>query len=171
MREERHDREQYFFDEATAQRLVAFLSRWEHPCCVCAPTIGERLAEAGHDVTILDVDERFAHLPGYRPYDVTRPPWIDRRFDGILCDPPFFNVSLSVLRDALRQLSHHDDRQPVLLGYLSRRADAVVEAFSRFSLRTTGIRLHYTTVDASERNEIELFSNLDDDTLAPLREP
>ena len=117
----------------------------------------------GRAVTCLDLDERFAHLPGFRRYDVKRPDWLGERFGVILCDPPFFNVSLSTLRAALRQLAHHDASQPLLLGYLKRRAAAVESTFSEFGLRATEERFGYETVVESEKNDIVLFSNLERD--------
>ncbi len=57
------------------------------------------------DATILDIDERFADVPGYRHFDITRPEWLGIEFGAILCDPPFFNVSFRQLGDALRTLA------------------------------------------------------------------
>jgi len=38
--EERHQREQYFFDRETLAALSDFVSRFERPCCLCAPMVG-----------------------------------------------------------------------------------------------------------------------------------
>ena len=74
--EERHAREQYFFDEATLDHLAAYVASWPSPCCLCAPLLGQRLVELGVDVAILDVDERFSDVPGFRRFDVYRPDWL-----------------------------------------------------------------------------------------------
>ena len=63
---ELHEREQYFFDEETLEHLTAFLGEWSAPCCICAPLLGRYAAERGVPVTILDIDERFAGVQGFR---------------------------------------------------------------------------------------------------------
>ena len=73
---ELHENEQYFFDEATLAHLAGFLGRWEAPCCVCAPLLGQRLRESGVRVRVLDIDARFEGVDGYRHYNLHRPEWI-----------------------------------------------------------------------------------------------
>ena len=157
--EERHEFEQYFFDRDTLDRLVGELTRFENPCCICAPTVGRELVDRGHPVTILDVDERFAHLPGFRPFDLTRPEWLAERFDVILCDPPFFGPSLRQLSQCLSGLAHHDHSQLLLVGYLQRRADALVSALQSFDVKPTTFEFGYETVAPIEKNRTILFAN------------
>jgi hypothetical protein len=166
--QELHKNEQYYFDEPTLDHLSNFLAQWESPCCICAPMLGKRLAERGMNVTVLDIDERFASVPGFARYDIYRPHWLEREFDIIVCDPPFFNVSLSQLFDALRILSHYRFEQPLLISYLSRRANSILGTFHPFGLRPTGYFPGYVTVQRTERNEIEFFSNLAPNLLPPL---
>lgn len=168
---ENHQREQYFFDPATVEHLARFLTRFESPCCICAPMVGRAVARLGHPVTNLDLDERFAADPGFEAFDLYRPRWIERRFDVILCDPPFFNVSLSQLFQALRQLAHHDLEQKLVVAFLQRRAEAIRGTFAPFGLEGSGYEPGYLTVQESERNGIELFTNLDGLDLEALRSP
>ncbi len=167
--EERHEREQYFFDEPTIDRLADFVSQWNSPCCICCPQIGQRLVERNVDVTILDVDERFSHLPGFRHFDLTRPGWPGEEFGLILCDPPFFGVSFSKLAAALRLLARNDFSQPLLVSYLVRRAASFEHALERFGLSRTGFQPGYATVVKSPKNEIEFWSNLTESQLKPLQ--
>lgn len=163
-RDELHAREQFFFDDATVARLADLAEGFERPCCLCTPLVGAELERRGRrDVATLDTDERFADLAGFRSYDLYRPRWIEPSFGVIVCDPPFFRVSLSQLFDAIRMLAHNDFTQPIALAFLSRRASAVTGTFERFGLAPTGIRCGYRTVQPTEKNEIEIFSNLGDE--------
>jgi hypothetical protein len=158
--EERHANEQYFFTPATTARLADFVSDFANPCCICAPSVGVELARRGVRVRILDIDERFATTPGFRHYDLYRPEWLGEEFGIIICDPPFFNVSLSQLFTALRLLGRNRYEQPLLISYLRRRAASIEGTFNRFGLQATGYCPRYQSVQALERNEIEFFGNL-----------
>ncbi|KAB2911210.1 MAG: hypothetical protein F9K29_23055 [Hyphomicrobiaceae bacterium] len=169
--DELHENEQYFFDAPTLDRLARFLAGLERPCCLCAPLLGQHLARRGADVRILDIDERFAGTPGFRRYDVYRPEWLSERYGLILCDPPFFKVSLSQLFAAIRVLSHHAFDQPLMIGYLQRRASALLGTFAPFALRPTGFSPTYLTITETERTAVEFFANVSDERLAPLLTP
>lgn len=157
---EKHENEQYFFDKKTLAHLAEFVSGFENPCCICAPLLGKELEQRGVAVRILDIDERFANLRGFRKYDIFKPEWLGEEFGLILCDPPFFSVSLSQLFTALRMLSRNDYRQPLLVSYLSRRASSVLGTFANFGLEPTGYFPGYQTVQSAARNDIEFFGNL-----------
>ena len=101
-------------------------------------------------------------------YDIYRPVYRKPRFDLILCDPPFFSVSLSQLFKALHMLGHYDFAQPMMVSYLKRRESAVLGTFARFGLKPTGYCPAYQTVRKCGRNDIEFYSNLDEDALQPL---
>jgi hypothetical protein len=167
---EQHEYEQYFFDRPTLAHLADFIEQGStRPCCLCAPLLGQALVERGVGVTILDRDERFARLPGFRRYDLFRPHWLEKNFDLIVCDPPFFQVSLSQLFTAIRMLSHYNLSQPLMVSYLRRRSANLLGTFSPFNLSPTGYSPAYQTVQVLERNEIEFFSNLDETLLAKLK--
>ena len=90
-------------------------------------TSGENLPETHAFLKELrrHIDERFADLAGFRRYDVHRPEWLDAEYGVIVCDPPFFRVSLSQLFDAVRIVAGNDFTKPLLISYLRRRASAV----------------------------------------------
>ncbi len=158
--QERHENEQYFFTDQTTGQLADFAARFKNPCCICAPSVGAELGRRGVPARVLDIDERFAATPGFRRYDLFRPDWLGEEFGLILCDPPFFNVSLSQLFAALRLLSRNRYEQPLLISYLSRRSVSIAGTFARFGLTATGYYPRYKTVQALARNEIEFFGNL-----------
>ena len=164
-----HKREQYFFDHSTLEHLSEFVRRFSKPCCLCAPLLGKHLEDKGVSVAVLDVDERFATLRGFRRYDIYRPKWLGLEFDIIVCDPPFFSISLSQLFTAIRMLSRFDCKQSLLLSYLRRRSHAVIGTFAPYGLQPTGYLPAYQTVQECEKNEIEFFSNLPETIVSQLR--
>jgi hypothetical protein len=165
---EQHQREQYFFDPATITHLADFVQGFAQPCCLCTPMVGRELVRRSVNVTILDSDKRFSDLPGFQRYDLYRPVWLGQPFDLILCDPPFFNVSLSQLFQTIRLLSRYDTNQPLLICYLKRREANLLGTFATFNLQPTGYNPSYLTVQAVDRNEIEFYSNLPPEKLAAL---
>lgn len=160
--DERHENEQYFFDAKTLDHLTAFVGRFKKPCCLCAPMLGRRLSQAHCSVRILDIDERFADCAGFRRWDLHRPEWLGEDYDLIVCDPPFFNISLSRLFVALRTLARNRFDQPLLISYPTRRAQNLLGAFDRFGLVPTGYAPTYLTVQTTDRNAIEFYGNLGD---------
>lgn len=157
---ENHANEQYFFDAPTLDRLREVVVRFEDPCVLCAPMLGRSLQEHGQAATVLGIDRRFADLPGYRRWDLCRPEPVGRAFGLILCDPPFFNVSLSQLFRAIRTLARFDLATPIAIGYLARRQSALLGTFAPFNLRPSTFRLGYQTVqDQTGRNDIRLYTN------------
>jgi len=158
---ELHKNEQYFFDTPTLLHLASFLKRFDSVALLCAPMLGRELANARRAVTILDIDDRFSNVPGFLNWNIYRPQWLAITFDIIVCDPPFFKVSLSQLFKAIRMLSHNNFDQPLLISYLHRRAHAITGTFSPFKIEPTGFYPGYVTVPKIEKNEIEFFTNLD----------
>jgi len=159
--EEHHHREQYFFDEKTLQELADFVDTFASPCCLCAPMLGRELHRRKRTVRVLDVDRRFADLPGFVEWDLYRPAHLADEFDLILCDPPFFNVSLSQLFKAIRILCHFDCSRAVLISYPVRRERAILGTFAPFGLKPTGYHPSYLTVQKCEKNEIQFYGNSD----------
>lgn len=154
-----HANEQYFFDQSTVDAVADVLEDFERPCVLCAPMVGIELEERGINVTTLDIDDRFNELAGFRHWDIFRPEYVDETFDVIVCDPPFFNVSLSQLFTAIRILAHFDYEQRLVMGYLSRRQNAVLATFAPFNLAPTDWSPGYRTVRKCEKNDIQFFSN------------
>jgi hypothetical protein len=157
--EERHEREQYFFDATTLAELADVVGGFGRVCCLCAPMLGRELHRRGRPVRVLDVDRRFADVPGFVEWDLCRPAYLDDEFDLVVCDPPFFNVSLSQLFTAVRLLCHFNLGKPVMISYPVRRQRAILGTFAPFGLRPTGYRPGYLTVQECEKNEIEFYAN------------
>lgn len=157
--QERHELEQYFFDRRTIADLSSLIRAHTSPLLLCAPTLARALAQEGRHVWALDIDDRFAALPGYTRWNIRRPTPVDFQPTLIFCDPPFFSVSLSDLFRAVRLLANFDFTTPIAISYLTRRARAIESVFSPFHLRATGYRPTYQTVKNIQRNDIQVFAN------------
>ena len=168
---ELHKNEQYFFNDATLSDLDSFLSGFDNIGILCAPMLGQMLANSKKNITILDIDERFSNARGFRYWNIYRPERLPQAFEIIICDPPFFKVSLSQLFKAIRILSHYNFDQPLLISYLHRRANAIIGTFSQFHLEPTGYFPGYVTVKDTEKNKIEFFGNLGKEKHQTFRAP
>ena len=161
MIEEKHENEQYFFTDDTVEYLTRVAMSFDKICCICCPSIGNRLEEMGTDVTILDIDERFSDLEGFKYWDIKSPKYISDEFDLIIMDPPFFNVSMREIRKAIQMLTHFDtNRTKVMISYLSRREKAFKVGMKPFVMEPMEYVPEYNTVDVTEpKNRIEFYVN------------
>ncbi len=158
--DENHQLEQYFFDRPTIDMLADVLVQVDEPCCLCVPMVARELNARGRAVTLLEADKRFADIPGFTEYDLYRPRSVERRFDLILCDPPFNRVLLSQLFTAIRVLARGSFAQPLLLAWPADRASDLIGTFAPFGLRATGVVAGYRSVKDIPENRIELFTNM-----------
>lgn len=161
-----HRNEQYFFNSYTLRILSNLIKDINlYPvCCLCAPLLGKKLLDIGMFpayVDILDIDKRFSNLASFIHYDIRRPIHINYMYKLIVCDPPFFSVSLSQLFNTIYKLSGYDFNRKIFISYLKRRENAILGAFSKFNLEPTGFYPKYQTVDTSDRNKIELYGNIE----------
>lgn len=146
--QENHKAEQYFFDGPTLARLARCVLQFKQPVLLCAPMLGQYLWERNpkHQVTVLDIDTRFAHLPGFQQWDIHRPKPLGFKPDLILCDPPFNTVKMDRLYKAFMVLTGQDTTCPLIMSWVSRREQDVLGAFSRFNLQPTDFYPSYVTV-------------------------
>ena len=158
---ERHEWEQYFWDAQTLEALCDVAARFALPYALCAPMLGRVLSERAIEHRVLDFDERFAGDEHYAPFDLYRPLWRPETYGVILCDPPFWKVSLSQLFAAIRLLAHYSFEQPLAICYPTRRAKNICGTFAPFGLEPTGYFPGYVSVQELERNRIEFFANFE----------
>lgn len=163
---ELHKNEQYFFDDETLKILSNLIEDIDlYPvCCLCTPLLGKKLLDIGvipAYVDILDIDDRFSNLTSFIHYDIRRPAHINYIYRLIVCDPPFFSVSLSQLFNTIYRLSGYDFNRKIFISYLKRRESAILGTFSKFNLKPTGFYPKYQTVDTNDRNKIEFYSNIE----------
>ena len=158
---ENHQNEQYFFDAATLAALADLLTPYGYPCLLNTPMLARHLhaQNSQRRFRLLDIDDRFADLPGFLHWNLYRPQALDETFSVILCDPPFFNVSLSQLFTAVRLLAKFDYAHPIMISYLHRRESALLGTFARFNLAPTGLFPTYQTVQSCAKNDIQFYAN------------
>lgn len=161
MFEENHKNEQYFFTDNTREKIVEIASKYAKICCISCPSVGEELENRGCDVTILDIDMRFNYLSGFKYWDIKVPTYIESQFDLIIMDPPFFNVSMTEIRKALKMLTHYDvSNTKLMISYLTRREKALISGLKIFKLKPMGFIPEYNTVDVTDpKREIMFYGN------------
>ena len=161
---EDHAYEQFFFDEPTRTSLLALLRQYERPLLMCTPSLAVAADEAGLPYLLLDRDERFAFLSGFRRFELDAPtPLTDYAFDAVFCDPPFANFGLDQLKETLRLLapappsaSAAASAPPLYIAYNSRREGALLEEFAEQGLeRICG--LGYCSVKPKTQQHIFLY--------------
>ncbi len=151
--------EQFFFDDATTRRLADLARRATDPLLVCLPSIAVALAQEGRAARLLDRDTRFHTLPRAEAFDIHAPHFVEGEHDLLLCDPPFANVRLPVLRATLDGLvaSALKDRKRLGICYISDREEALCAAFHDYDLRPVGPPLGYRSVSADTQARIRLY--------------
>ena len=163
---EDHRLEQFYWDEPTRARLLARLGEYRAPLLVGTPSLAVEAENAGLAYTLLDVDERFAFLPGFRRYDLfddAETPEFD--CDAIFCDPPFANFELDQLKAALTSLAGGASLagklrwrgEPALfIAYNAKREEALLQTFP--SLRKVE-QLGYLSVKPKTQANLWLYAS------------
>jgi len=82
------------------------MAQFERPLLLCVPSLAVLAEESGQPYVLLEKDERFSFLMGFRPYDLLSPTPAptDVPCDAVIADPPFANIELGQLRRALECL-------------------------------------------------------------------
>ena len=70
---ERRDLEQYVWTRATVEKLVLALQYYSDLCCMATPSLAQGMWEVGREERLLDIDNRFDYLPGFKYWDIRFP--------------------------------------------------------------------------------------------------
>ena len=155
---ERHDLEQYFFTKDMIDKYItSLMMRFEDKeniekklCLICAPSLATAFYERhGIVVNCLDIDTRFANLPGFRYFDLQNPIAFLNEFELILIDPPFFYISLEQMATALSMLCKASSAVggcKLMISFMVKDEARVKQAFHEFQLERTSLELEYATV-------------------------
>jgi hypothetical protein len=181
--EEDHAHEQFFYDDATTERLVRFAKQYERPLFLCTPSLaaaaarmtaasssGSGSSRGGDrgggfsDYLLLDRDARWEKkLPKgkFRRFDLASPRRIGTRFsyDAVFCDPPFANVALRDLRRTIDLLATDDAQRaaPLWLCFVADREADVMDAFEGYELERKPPALGYRSVRRKTQERIFLY--------------
>lgn len=115
--------EQFFWTEATVERLLKALEFVPDRCCLTTPSLAHAWHELGSEEVCLDIDKRFSYLPRFHYFDVRYPyelPEGDNDFRIIIMDPPYFVVPIEEFRKAVDVITGKNYKTKILLGFLHR---------------------------------------------------
>ena len=170
---ERHNLEQYFFTKDMIDKYItALMMRFEDKetiekklCLICAPSLATAFYER-HNIAVpcLDIDTRFANLPGFRYFDLCNPESFPNEFELILIDPPFFYISLEQMAKALTMVTKASSAPQgckLMISFMLKDEQRVKQAFSAFNLERTTLELEYATVGPNRWANYALWSNTD----------
>ncbi len=76
-------------------------------------------------------------------------------------DPPFFYIPLEVIRDAVLAITKGSTSTKLIIGFLKREEQALLETFKEFNLKETNFELEYATVKDNKWKNYSLYSNVD----------
>ncbi|MEH2243878.1 hypothetical protein [Nostoc sp.] len=147
---------QIFFTQQTASALVCALDVYANPCCLCTPRLAAEWSRRGRRVTLLDIDPKFAEFAEFLPYDLREPQPINREFDVIVVDPPFFIPE--PVHQAINVLT--GDRRPDLFLVFAVEHEAeLLRLFADYRLQPTDFNLRHSNVKASHQPLFRLYGS------------
>src|SRR5690242_16297101 len=85
---------QFFYTAETVARLADALDVYQRPCCLCTPRLALAWSNRGRIVRLLDYDERFRTIPGFRSFDLLKPEPVHEDFDVLIFDPIFIEAPI-----------------------------------------------------------------------------
>lgn len=147
---------QFFFTQQTASVLVSALDAYANPCCLCTPRLAAEWTRRGRRVTLLDIDSKFARFAEFIPYDLREPRLIDREFDVIVADPPFFIPE--AVHQAINVLTG-DHRPDLFLVFAIKHEAELLRLFTEYRLQLTDFNLRHNNVKASHQLLFRLYGS------------
>jgi len=156
----RLDLGQFFYSAATAADLARRLEGYAAPCCLCTPRLARAFADRGRVVRLLDMDDRFAALAGYRRFDLERPAAPRESYDMVFFDPVF--IAARILRRALDVVAGAPDAADAPTLYMafprSREAE-LLAGFAAWRLAPLDYELRYNNILPEYFAAIGLYGN------------
>lgn len=147
---------QIFFTQQTASALVRALDGYANPCCLCTPRLAAEWSRRGRRVALLDIDPKFAEFAEFLPYDLRQPQPINREFDVIVADPPFFIPE--PVYQAINVLTR-DCRPDLFLVFAVEHEAELLRLFAKYRLQPTDFKLRHSNVKASHQSLFRLYGS------------
>ncbi len=149
--------EQFFFEGETKDRLFKMVKHFKEPLFLCTPTLAELAQREGMNYLLLDHDQRFRSLKGYRYFDLFKPHFIEDSFDAIFCDPPFSNISIPLFYKAIQTINGFQMTENLFICYISSNQKTLLDAFSDYHLARYPGSLRYKSVKRQTQEKIFMF--------------
>ena len=124
---------QFFYTGETAARLADALDVYQRPCCLCTPRLALEWFKRGRIVRLLDYDERFQTIAGYRSFDLLKPEPVHEDFDVLIFDPIF--VGAPILARAVRVVLASSAKADLFMTFPVDRERELLAAFSAYHLQ------------------------------------
>ena len=160
--EEDHRFEQFFYDEATTDRIIRSASKYERPLFLCNPSRGAR-GEGGHGLSLSIAIRDGATFFRSVDSDVLNSLSRDRRGSTTTrcsATPPS-RTSRSPIYEESSILAATPDQAaaPLWLAYPGDREEAVLEAFDGYTLERKPPALGYRSVKEKTQQRIFLYAD------------
>ncbi len=114
-------------------------------------------------VTLLDIDDRFEYLPGFRHFDLNNETDATNHgpFQMILFDPPYFGLEMQGMLRVIQSLSKDSPSCHLLVCFRRREEHILLRAFESLHLRPTNFAIEYARVKSTKWTNYGLYANCD----------
>lgn len=163
--------EQYFFTDKVLNDLTTALEYQDNILCLCTPAVADYFFyKRSKVVLLLDIDDRFNYLPGFKKFDMLKidsnenlTSIIDLKepLQLIFIDPPFFKINLIDIFNCIEYLSKGNKSIKLLFAFVIREERALLNVFKDYNLKLTKFKLEYKYVDATKWSNYGLYSNFE----------
>lgn len=150
-------REQFFFDDETCRWLYNRLGEASSILCLSCPRLAWEFHVRGdrREVILLDLDERFAGIPGFVRTDLTTEAIPDGHWDAVVWDPPALRFPPDVLVNRLHELAARSDL--LLLAYPQDLFAQVSGRMNQLGLQELSRRPGYRVGNRFNRNRMRFY--------------
>ena len=158
---EKRELEQYFWTSKTVKDLLNACQYITDVCCLTTPSLAHGFNENNRDEKLFDIDERFDYLPRSEKFDIQNPHDIDDKFNIIVIDPPFFNITTKELFDATNVITNNDYSTYIVIAYLKRFEYPLLETFKPYGISETNLMPEYAHIKENKWSNFKIYSNID----------
>ena len=158
---EKRELEQYFWTSKTVKDLLKACEYISNTCCFTTPSLAHGFFKNGRNEKLLDIDTRFTYLPRFEKFDIKNPHSINEKFNIIVIDPPFFNISTQELLEATNYITNCNYKTNIIIAYLVRFEYALLEIFKQYGISETNLTPEYAHIKSNKWTNFKIYSNID----------